>query len=64
MRRPTKRDAAIAVSHLIDQFGPRLVIECVADYLRRSAGFSVWADRFDDLNVFIDKEAARLRRQK
>jgi hypothetical protein len=43
----TKGAAALAVSKLIDVYGSRLVLECVADYLRKYLGLDLWAARYE-----------------
>lgn len=45
--KPTKGAAALAVSKLIDVYGSRLVLECVADYLRKYLGLNLWAARYE-----------------
>jgi hypothetical protein len=62
--RRTKRNAALALSTLIDVYGSRLVLESVSDHLR-SICLDVWAARFiaasDDLER--DQELHQLRRE-
>lgn len=62
--RRTKRNAALALSLLIDVYGSRLVLESVSDYLR-SIMLNVWADRFAAAAAELerDQELHELRRE-
>lgn len=55
----TKGNAALAVSKLVDVYGSRLVLECVADYLRKYLGLNLWAARYDAAAAELHPEVKR-----
>jgi hypothetical protein len=57
--KPTKRDCALAIDNLIDQYGTRLVLECVADYLRKYLGLDLWAPRYEAAKAELFRERAQ-----